>query len=152
MLSSAHTIRGVAKLTDLLFVYGSLMRASRHPMARRLARESIWLGRAAMNGRLHLPGPYPGAVLSSGRGDAVHGDVVRLPQPRAAFVWLDEFEGCGAKCPEPAPYRRAKVTVRMVSGEARQAWTYLYELRVWCTPLLPHGRFPVGYPRKSYPI
>ena len=113
-------------------------------MARRLARESIWLGRARMNARLHLPGPYPGAVPSPSPRDGVHGDVLRLPQPRSAFVWLDEFEGCGTKCPEPAPYRRAKVTVRMDSGEHRQVWTYFYDLRVWCTRVLPRGRFPVG--------
>jgi gamma-glutamylcyclotransferase (GGCT)/AIG2-like uncharacterized protein YtfP len=135
---------GRGPLTDLLFVYGTLQRASRHPMARRLARESVWLGRATLNGKLHLPGPYPGAVLSSGRRDAVHGDVVRLPQPRAALAWLDDFEGCGTKRPEPPPYRRATVTVRMVSGEQRQAWAYLYELRVWCTRILPDGRFPAG--------
>lgn len=115
-------------------------------MARRLARESTWLGRAVMNGRLHLPGPYPGAVATSRRGrtEQVQGEIVRLHNPEKTFAWLDIYEDCGTKRPDISPFSRDNVAVRAVRGGAKQVWVYLYNRRTWGTRLLPDGYFPAG--------
>lgn len=64
--------------SKLLFVYGSLLRGSRHPMARRLALESRKLGPATVTGRLYDLGFYPGAVPSANPQELVHGELLML--------------------------------------------------------------------------
>jgi hypothetical protein len=62
-------------------------------MAQRLRAQSVYLGRAAMKGRLFHFGNYPGAVLSHRSCDVIYGDILRMPQPAATLVWLDDYEG-----------------------------------------------------------
>ncbi|WP_170937283.1 MULTISPECIES: gamma-glutamylcyclotransferase family protein [Rhodomicrobium] len=127
--------------TDALFIYGTLRPGSGHGMARRLAAESAYLGPAAMPGRLYRIGAYPGAVPTEKPGEIVHGDAVRLLNPGRTFAWLDEYEGCGVKQPEPQAYQRVIVPVRLHSREALQAWVYFYHHPVHPARRIPDGRF-----------
>src|SRR6202012_4732674 len=49
--------------SDLLFVYGTLMRGYSHPMARLLSANAEFLGQASCRGRLYRVKHYPGLVL-----------------------------------------------------------------------------------------
>ena len=124
-----------------LFVYGTLMRASGHPMAARLECQRLYLGPARIAARLYDLGSYPGAVPSDKARDSVHGDVVKLLRPAATLAWLDKYEGCGADAPEPQAYERVIAPVVLRAGETRDAWVYFYRMPVHRARRVPHGRF-----------
>ncbi len=124
-----------------LFVYGTLMRASGHPMAARLGSQSLYLGPARIAASLYDLGSYPGAVPSDKARDSVHGDVVKLLRPAATLAWLDKYEGCGADAPEPQAYERVIAPVVLRAGETRDAWVYFYKMPVHRARRVPHGRF-----------
>lgn len=114
-------------LPDLLFVYGTLRRGSDHANARRLARESDWLGTATLKGTLYRVSWHPALVLEG--SDTVTGDLLRLTDPAASLPWLDAFESCGPDDPPPHEYRREIVDVRTAAGEA-QTMVYIWNLPV----------------------
>lgn len=127
--------------THYLFVYGTLMKAAGHPMARRLQRESVSVGGGQVGGRLYSLGPYPGVVLSDAPWDCVHGEVVRLTDPARSFVWIDEYEGCGRRNPEPHDYERVIVPAHLYSGETLNSWIYVYKGPLTHARRIPSGRF-----------
>lgn len=118
--------------TDALFIYGTLRPQTGHPMARRLAGESAFIGPGTIAARLYRLGYFPGAVPSVAPGDIVHGDVVRLLRPGSSLAWLDDYEGCGNRHPEPQAYRRVIVPVRLRSGDRLDAWAYVSISRPPC--------------------
>jgi gamma-glutamylcyclotransferase (GGCT)/AIG2-like uncharacterized protein YtfP len=126
---------------NALFVYGTLMHGSGHPMARRLRRQSEYLGAGWIGAKLYSLGWYPGAVPSSERGARVHGDAMRLRNPAATFAWLDAYEGCAPGQPEPRAYERVIVPVTLNSGDKLDAWVYFYKLPIRSAKHLPDGRF-----------
>lgn len=117
---------GDLRCHDKLFVYGTLMKGSGNPMAKRLHAESTYIGPGRIQGRLYLLGYYPGLVRAERRTDCVFGDVVKLPNPVRSLRWLDSYEGCAPGDPEPRIYERVIMPVTLRSGETLEAWTYLY--------------------------
>ena len=111
--------------SDLLFVYGTLRRGSGHANARRLARESNWLGTATLRGTLYRVSWHPALVLEG--SDTVTGDLLRLTDPAASLPWLDAFESCGPDDPPPHEYRRELATV-MIDRGAIAAMVYVWNL------------------------
>jgi len=103
---------------SLVFVYGSLRRGG---AAHGRLRGAELIAPARYQGRLYDLGEYPGAVPSADAGDAVHGELYRLPAvgAEALLARLDRYEG-----PE---YRRERARVGLEArGEARECWIYLY--------------------------
>ncbi len=76
---------------DLLFVYGTLMRRSRHPKARELEAHAAYLDDARYNARLYLISTYPGMVEPGSPDDMVFGEVFELRYP-AFLTVLDDYE------------------------------------------------------------
>jgi len=111
---------------DLLFVYGTLRRGCATPWARRLARESSWLGEAHVRGRLYRIDGYPGLVVTE-TGGTVRGDLLRLNDPAETLAWLDAYEETGPAFPEPWEYRRVAAPVHQGGRGERRAWTYVYD-------------------------
>jgi gamma-glutamylcyclotransferase (GGCT)/AIG2-like uncharacterized protein YtfP len=114
-------------VTDLLFVYGTLLSGVGHPMGTRLRREAQLLGAATFQGRLYRVAWYPG-VVDGEDGDVVHGELYRLSDPYSVFVWLDEFEGVtrgASSVTDPDEYARV---VRQVTGRevGSRAWLHVY--------------------------
>ncbi len=122
-----------------LFVYGTLMSATGHPMAVRLAREGRLIGPAAVRGSLYDLGEYPALIETDARGGEVHGEVHALIDPAAAFGWLDAYEGIvpGREC----EYERVQRSVRLETGAELTAWLYLYRLSVTGRQLIESGRW-----------
>lgn len=129
-----------------LFVYGTLMKGSGNPMAKRLHAESAYIGPARTPGRLYLLGYYPGLLLAESKADRVFGEVVKLRNPLRSLRWLDAYEGCGPDDPEPWMYERVIVPVTLRSGEILTAWTYVYTRTVERSRRLPAGRFVKNRP------
>lgn len=126
---------------DRLFVYGTLMKRSGSPMAKRLHAESAYVGPGQTPGRLYLLGYYPGLVRAERRTDCVFGDVVKLRNPVRSLRWLDSYEGCAPGDPEPRIYERVVMPVTLRSGETVTAWIYLYKGNAGRARRLPGGRF-----------
>ena len=102
-------------MTNLLFVYGSLMprltTAFGAAQRSRLAAESTDLGPATLIATLYNLGQYPGLVISN-NGNTVHGTLLRLADPARTFTWLDPFEDIeDGQDPALALYERSLHTV-----------------------------------------
>ncbi len=82
-------------MTVHLFVYGTLMRRARHPMAAMLAANADFVGEGRYAGRLYRVAHYPGVVPSITAGDVVFGDVYALRHPSRLLRRLDVYEGSG---------------------------------------------------------
>jgi gamma-glutamylcyclotransferase (GGCT)/AIG2-like uncharacterized protein YtfP len=131
---------GTLMTSDLLFVYGTLMRGFDHPMAQLLSRSAEFIGEARCQGRLYLVKHYPGMVLSADPADLVFGELYRLPQPLELLRELDMYEACGEGFDEPTEYVRRMLPVVHGDGAA-EAWTYLYNWPVDHLPRIASGKF-----------
>ena len=130
--------------SDLLFVYGTLMRGFDHPMAQLLSRSADFIGEARCQGRLYLIKHYPGLALSDDPADTVFGELFRLRQPDECLREFDMYEACGEGFAEPTEYIRRLLRVTLVGGAApstAEAWTYLYNWPVTQLPRIASGRF-----------
>lgn len=128
-------------INDLLFVYGTLRRGSRHPSARLLAENADWLGLADFRGRLFDLGAYPGAAPSPDPAHRVLGDLYRLNAPATLLPLLDRYEEFGKAFPEPNEFIRSLQPVRF-KGCALKAWIYLYNLPTGNLAVLGHDYSP----------
>jgi len=127
--------------SDLLFVYGTLMRGFDHPMAKLLSGNADFIGAAQCRGRLYLVKHYPGLVTSDEAADIVHGELFRLREPEAMLREFDMYEACGEGFPPPTEYIRAMLPITLADGSASEAWTYLYNWPVKELPRIASGRF-----------
>ncbi|MGR8941841.1 MAG: gamma-glutamylcyclotransferase family protein [Gammaproteobacteria bacterium] len=123
-----------------LFVYGTLRRASRHPMARLLRDHAEWVGHAVYRGLLFNLGAYPGAVASDDPAHRVQGEVYRLRYSDILWLLLDRYEQFGGDFPEPNEFVRREQAV-WLSGGFITAWVYLYNHSTDGLEILRHGHF-----------
>jgi gamma-glutamylcyclotransferase (GGCT)/AIG2-like uncharacterized protein YtfP len=130
--------------SDLLFVYGTLMRGFDHPMAQLLSRSADFIGEARCRGRLYLVKHYPGLVLSDDPAEIVFGELYRLRRPSELLREFDMYEACGEGFKPPTEYILQMLTVTSDDGAAEawtQAWTYAYNWPVTQLPRIASGRF-----------
>jgi len=127
--------------SDLLFVYGTLMRGYDHPMARLLAANAEFLGEASCRGRLYKVKHYPGLVASDEASDVVFGELYRLRAAEDLLREFDMYEACGENFPQPTQYVRRRLPVTLVGGSVSEAWTYLYNWPVAQLARIESGRF-----------
>lgn len=133
-------------MTDLLFVYGTLLRAARGPMGEpqrgQLARDADFVGGANVHGRLYDLGAYPGLYVSDGSHDPelpVRGEVWRLRDLEKTFVWLDRYEGIGPGI-AASEYARVVITAKVGSEPSQQAvWAYVMPTEPLNARLISHG-------------
>ncbi|MCX4191471.1 gamma-glutamylcyclotransferase family protein [Methylophaga sp. OBS1] len=123
-----------------LFVYGTLMHNSEHPMHQVLQAHSEFVCHGRIRAQLYQIHDYPGAVLSNMADDEVHGEVYRLATP-SVLAQLDDFEECSAAFPEPREYRRQTVEVTVSGGKSISAWAYIYNHPVDPNKRIVNGRF-----------
>jgi gamma-glutamylcyclotransferase (GGCT)/AIG2-like uncharacterized protein YtfP len=128
-------------VSDLLFVYGTLMRGFDHPMARLLSAHADFLGEARCRGRLYLVKHYPGLVLSDDPAEIVFGELYRLRARDALLAEFDTYEACGEGFAPPTEYERRMLQVTCAGNAAIEAWTYVYNWPVANLPRIESGRF-----------
>ncbi len=126
-----------------LFVYGTLMRASRSPYAKLLQTRAQFVGEAYALGRLYHLGRFPGAVFDETFSGKVHGEVFRLNGPTLLDA-LDAYEGCGTQTTSPALFYRDLIQVRLTKGGTLCAWSYPFAGNLSGRPLIASGRFRNG--------
>jgi gamma-glutamylcyclotransferase (GGCT)/AIG2-like uncharacterized protein YtfP len=127
--------------SDLLFVYGTLMRGFDHPMARLLSANADFVGEAHCRGRLYLIKHYPGLVPAGDPADAVSGELYRLRAPEPMLREFDMYEACGEGFAPPTEYVRQMLSVTLTDGSASDAWTYVYNWKVDGLPRIASGKF-----------
>jgi gamma-glutamylcyclotransferase (GGCT)/AIG2-like uncharacterized protein YtfP len=127
-------------MLERLFVYGTLMRASSHPLAQELMHRATFEGEARFNGRLYLVSHYPAVVPSDMPEEWVRGEVFVVSDPDF-LVTLDRYEECGPEDREPTEYRRLQQTVVTSSGESVEAWMYIYNRPVADLQRIASGQF-----------
>jgi gamma-glutamylcyclotransferase (GGCT)/AIG2-like uncharacterized protein YtfP len=127
--------------SDLLFVYGTLMRGFDHPMAKLLSRSADFIGDARCRGRLYLVKHYPGLLLSDDPGDVVFGELYRLRAREELLREFDMYEACGEGFKEPTEYVRRMLSVTLDDGAMSDAWTYVYNWPVNDQSRIASGRF-----------
>lgn len=126
--------------TGCLFVYGTLRRNYKHPMAQLLAQHAVHLGKAHMPGRLYRVASYPGAI-QDGSESWVVGDVFQLKHPQRLLPKLDRYEGCARGQALHPPFVRRSVEITLAGSESLTAWVYLYNRPVNQLPEIPGGDF-----------
>ena len=114
----------MGRMTDHLFVYGTLRAESGHPMARRLRVGAKLLGRGSAPGCLYDFGDHPGAVFALDAKYRVKGDVFRLGPNSRVLTDLDKYEGATGDEDANEAFRRIVIEVTLDSGETVEAWTY----------------------------
>lgn len=122
-----------------LFVYGTLKRASRHPMAAFLAQHGQFLGEARIPARLYDLGRYPGMQAPSGPDDWVYGDLYDLEADPEALAELDAYEA--AESPQPSFFDRALEKVIDAAGHSVEAWVYWFRGDVRPEQRVASGRY-----------
>ncbi len=127
--------------SDLLFVYGTLMRGYAHPMARLLSANADFLGEVSCRGRLYRVKHYPGLVLSDDAADVVFGELYRLRAVDDLLREFDMYEACGEGFAEPTQYVRRTLPVTLAGGSVSEAWTYIYNWPVTDLVRIETGRF-----------
>ncbi|HEY0721036.1 MAG TPA: gamma-glutamylcyclotransferase family protein [Gammaproteobacteria bacterium] len=126
--------------TTLLFVYGTLRRGYRHPMARRLAQQAHHLGIGRVNGRLYRVSHYPGLLPTTHPRDWVRGDLYDLCGSPALLARLDRYEGLGAGR-RRGQYTREVARVWLDDETPLTAWLYVYRRPVQRLTRLFSGNF-----------
>jgi gamma-glutamylcyclotransferase (GGCT)/AIG2-like uncharacterized protein YtfP len=127
--------------SDLLFVYGTLMRGYDNPMAKLLSANADFLGQASCRGRLYQVKHYPGLVLSTEVADVVFGELYRLRAVEDLLREFDMYEACGEGFAEPTQYVRQMLPVTLADGAGVEAWTYIYNWPVEHLARIESGRF-----------
>jgi gamma-glutamylcyclotransferase (GGCT)/AIG2-like uncharacterized protein YtfP len=127
--------------SDLLFVYGTLMRGFDHPMARLLSANADFVSEARCRGRLYLGKHYPGLVLSDDPADVAFGELYRLRAVDAMLREFDMYEACGEGFPPPTEYLRQMLSVTLADGTVCEAWTYIYNWPITGLSRIASGKF-----------
>ncbi len=126
-------------MANHLFVYGTLLRRSRHPMAGLLAEKARYVGAAKVPGRLYDLGRYPGMAPAEGDGEWVHGDVYDLGASGELLAQLDAYERL--ESPLPAYFDRQLGEAMLSDGSLVQVWVYWYRGEVKEAQRVASGRY-----------
>jgi len=120
-------LRHATEEPSLLFVYGTLRRRFKHPMARRLALSARHIGIGRLNGRLYHLSRYPGLIFSHRPDEWVWGDLYELQDKPGLLARLDRYEGVTSGRKRVSEYERLIATIYIEDATIRQAWVYCYQ-------------------------
>ena len=130
----------MASETRYLFVYGTLMRRSPHPMARFLAERAACTGEAKIAGELYNLGRYPGLIETGDPSAWVFGDLYDLGEKAdETIAELDRYEN--AESPQPAYFDRQLADVIRDDGTQTPAWVYWFRGDVRPEQRIVSGRY-----------
>ena len=87
-------------MTDLLFVYGTLMNNIQSNIAGYLHQNSDFVGEGSLQGRLYDLGNYPGAIYDMQADSRVYGHMFRIFDPENMLKRLDFYEGISLLQPD----------------------------------------------------
>jgi gamma-glutamylcyclotransferase (GGCT)/AIG2-like uncharacterized protein YtfP len=109
---------------ELLFVYGTLLTAIKHPVGENLRSSADFVGNGQVSGMLYDIGEYPGLVTGDETGRKVFGEVYDLSRCTELWLEIDEYEGLNDSITQE--YTREKVMVKTANATL-SCWTYIYQ-------------------------
>jgi gamma-glutamylcyclotransferase (GGCT)/AIG2-like uncharacterized protein YtfP len=119
----------------ILFVYGTLRAASRHPMAHRLRSGAKALGQGSASGTLYDLGYYPGATFGADARGRVVGEVYALRHGSRLVAEIDYYEGAPQDT-EGEMYGLVEIEVSLDAGGTLSALSYaLRRPPLWAKPV-----------------
>ncbi|MDX9881352.1 MAG: gamma-glutamylcyclotransferase family protein [Prolixibacteraceae bacterium] len=127
--------------SDLLFVYGTLLKQSNSAIAGFLKANSRFVAEGFFPGKLYDLGTYPGAVFIPGSRSKVFGTVLKLADPAKTFEKLDKYEETGDGFPHPNEYLRKIIPIGTTSKKTLNCWAYLYNYPTENKPLIVSGKY-----------
>ncbi|MEM6619032.1 MAG: gamma-glutamylcyclotransferase family protein [Pseudomonadota bacterium] len=138
----------------MLFIYGTLLGVSGHPLAALLDQHGTRIGKGRIRARLYMidevdakgPNTFPGAVPSAWNEDQVHGELWQINNPDVVYPAFDAYENCGPEWPQPNEFLLRPVDVTTDTGAIISAASYLYTWDVGRARLVPSGRFAEHMP------
>jgi len=133
------TISNGATGTNLLFVYGTLMKGLQDDWKEEV--EVHFVGHGQIYGKLYDLGEYPGAVACTDPRCQIEGEVYRLDDPDHATRILDQYEEYLPSRPSKSLFIRKKLLVTMKDGTKKLAWVYLYNRPVDKADFIPGGNY-----------
>lgn len=127
------------RVTDLLFVYGTLMQGFQNGFARHLHANATLVGPASFQGYLYRITYFPGAIFDADAPGRVHGEVWQLHNPGDILQKLDHYEGV---LPDGSGlYVRREVVAQLTNGSELLVDTFLYNRPLDKAKLVESGRF-----------
>jgi gamma-glutamylcyclotransferase (GGCT)/AIG2-like uncharacterized protein YtfP len=126
-------------VSDLLFVYGTLLPEVAPDSIAPVLRRAIRRGAATVSGGLFDLGDFP--AMSLDVDGIVHGELLSV---RAPGIWLrlDIYEGFNAAHPHRSLFRRQRcIVTRTEAGVVEQvdAWVYVYNRDPGTAPRIESG-------------
>jgi len=116
---------------NLIFVYGTLRKDFKHPMAELLYRNAEWIGFGHINAQLFDLGDYPGIILSKNLNNKTFGDLYKLTNP--SFIYeLDKYEG--------SQYKKSHTTV-FIENKIFDAMVYELIISTKSFPIIKSGNY-----------
>ena len=137
-------------MTDLLFVYGTLLQND-NPFAAYLSKNSAYISAGKIKGSLYDIGEYPGLIITGNNRGYVYGSIYRLLHPTKNLKIIDEYEGVGPDQEQPNLYTRQIVQIQNEAGVI-DAWVYLYNLPVDGLPIISSGNYIEYLIQKNPPV
>jgi len=113
-------------MNNKLFVYGTLLDED-NKYGIYLRDNSTFFSSGKLEGILYDIGEYPGAVLSSGGNDFIHGIILEIDDPSTVLALIDMYEGFGEDQPQPNEFIRVLTEAETDRGRV-DCWIYLYNL------------------------
>jgi len=126
-------------MSNYLFVYGTLLRQSQHPMAKLLAERAQYRGEAKIRARLYDLGRYPGILEPQTEADWVYGNLYDLGAPNDLLAQLDAYEE--VESPRPAYFDRQLGEAIASDGKPVPTWIYWYRGEVNESHRVVSGRY-----------
>ncbi|MEL6972858.1 MAG: gamma-glutamylcyclotransferase family protein [Bacteroidota bacterium] len=130
-------------MSDLIFVYGSLMRDVPSAASAWLKVHAQLLAVDTIRGFLYDLGQYPGLVVDDASPHFVKGEVHQLYQQETGLSYLDAYEGIGLAYPE---YER----IRAGTSAGHLCWVYQCMPVGRAFPLITSGDYCTYYPTNPH--
>jgi gamma-glutamylcyclotransferase (GGCT)/AIG2-like uncharacterized protein YtfP len=137
-------------MTDLLFVYGTLLQPG-NEFADYLNQQCTYITSGKIKGILYDLGEYPGLVITGDVEQYIYGSIFKLHHPEENLKMIDNYEGFGPEQEQPNLFVRVIKPIE-TNNDIIQAWVYLYNLPVAGLPQIISGSYSEYISKKNPPV
>lgn len=134
-----HASSELSDETNLLFVYGSLMRGMERNAFISSPDKARFVAAGSVRGMLYDLGAFPG-MKDDHEGGLVLGELYELVDPTTFFATLDLIEGYWPEQLARSLYVRKRIAVQTTNGE-RTAWAYVLNQALTGAKPIPSGDY-----------
>ncbi len=123
-LNNRYTI--LLKMTNLLFVYGTLMHNEKNEYSQLLKQHTQFISTGFIYAKKIDLGPYPGIKIDPTKTHKTQGELYRITKNSNILLEsLDDYEGFLINDPENSLFIRKEIAVTTSTTEYK-AWVYEY--------------------------